>query len=252
MKAFFLALLCAALFPTAASAVGFAHNNNFAVYSPDQGSRSEEQRFAESVVRSAEQFRKEIALEWLGQELPDGDGESVIYVEFTSVMDRGRTWAIDYPGREFHNVYLHTTAENATGSTLRHEITHTVLATAFPHPERLPLWVEEGIASRYDDTARRDAREQMRLFWVRAQRPPSLALLLDTQGLEPADETSYAASTSLVAYLLSLGDAETVVRFARDGQLSGWGWSLQTHYQIESVDELQSSWEAWLAENPGE
>lgn len=246
------ALLCALLLPSVAHAVGFAHSDNFAVFSPDQGSRAEEQKFAEIVLKTAERCRQEIAREWLGQKLTDGEGESVIYVKFSSSMDRGRTWAIDCPGREFHNVYLHTTAENATGSTLRHEITHTVLATAFPHPQRLPLWVEEGIASRYDDEARKDRREQLRLTWVRAERLPKLQLLLELSDLGAFDEDAYTASTSLVAYLLTLGDAPTVVRFARDGQFSGWEWSLATHYGISSTRELQTGWQQWMATHPGE
>jgi hypothetical protein len=246
------ALLCALFLPSVAHAVGFAHSDNFAVFSPDQGSRAEEQQFAKRVLENAEAYRQEIAQEWLGEQLANGEGESVIYVKFSPEIDRGRTWAVDCPGREFHNVYLHTTAENATGSTLRHEITHTVLATAFPHPQRLPIWVEEGIASRYDDEGRKDAREQQRMAWVRAGRLPKLQMLLELSNLGAFDDEAYTTSTSLVAYLLTRGDAPAVLRFARDGQAFGWDAALASHYGIGSVAELQAGWEQWLAANPGE
>lgn len=252
MMALRIAIIFAILSPSVAKAVGFATSDNFAVYSPDRLSRTEDQKFAETLLQKAEQFRREVAIEWLGSELPAGAGESAIYLEFTSMVDRGRTWAIDYPGREFHNVYLRTSPENATGSTLHHEIVHTVMATAFPHPNRLPQWVEEGIASRYDDDIRKDAREQMRRVWVRGQHFPSLTVLIEATNVRSVDEYSYAASTSVVAYLLTLADPQTLVEFARDGQSSGWDWSLRTHYQIGSIPELQDDWQGWLADNPGE
>ena len=106
------------------------------------------------MLKQAEAFRREFSEKWLGHELPKGAGESVIYVAFTPNEDRGLTWAKDHPNRTLHNVYLRTSPENAVGSTLRDEIAHTVLATKFPHPNRLPSWLEEGIASQYDDEAR--------------------------------------------------------------------------------------------------
>jgi len=251
MTAFRLALLSAVLSPSVVQAVGFAHSDNFVVFSPNQSSRSEEKEYAQAVLRKAELFRQEVAVKWLGERLPDGAGESAIYIDFSASKDRGRTWAIDYPGREFHNVYLTTSPENAIGSTLHHEIVHTVMATAFPHPNRLPPWAEEGIASRYDDVNRKDTREQLRRYWVRGQRAPNLAQLLEMPDLRSLDESSYAASTSLVSYLLTLGDEQTILKFARDGQAFGWDSALRTHYQIDSLQQLQTEWEAWLANNPG-
>ena len=241
------AVILAALFPSTAGANGFAHNENFIVYTPDQKSQAEDQKFAELVLQRAETYRREFSKQWLGKELPRGAGESVIYVGFSTSEDRGLTWAKDHPDRTLHNVYLITSPDNAVGSTLRHEVAHTVLATQFPHPNRLPSWVEEGIASRYDDEARRSAREQLTRFWARTGNAPPVVHLLEMEDMRSFDESSYAAATSLVSFLLTQGDEQKLLQFAVDGQRNGWLNALNSHYRIRDHRDLQAQWQTWLA-----
>ncbi len=165
-----LALLLVALTPSLSYAIGYASNDNFLVYSPAMNSAETEQRYADTVLEEASRFRKEFALTWLGEELPQGAGRSVIYIDFSAVEDRGLTWAKDHPDRLLHNVYLTTSPERAVGSTLHHEIVHTVLATRYPHPHRLPPWAEEGIATRFDDDVRQANRQQKFIFWAQSGR----------------------------------------------------------------------------------
>jgi hypothetical protein len=249
MSAIRFALLGALLAASSASAAGFASNDNFVVYTPDQNSQHDEQRYAELVLDRADTFRKEFAARWLGEELPDGAGESVIYVDFSATEDRGLTWAKDHPDRIFHNIYLTTSPELATGCTLRHEIVHTVLATRYPHPHRLPEWVEEGIASRFDDESRRSAREQLLRHWAQTGVVPDIAILLELPDIKSLDESAYAAATSLVSFLLTKGDERTILRFAEDGQRNGWAIALQAHYGIRTAHDLQAEWQTWLKHN---
>jgi hypothetical protein len=119
----------------------------------------------------------------------------------------------------------------------------------------LPSWIEEGIASRYDNSIRKDAREQLTRSWARTGRSVGLEQVLTSTDLHSTDEYSYAAATSLVSFLLTREDAQTLLEFAEDGQRVGWNAALQTHYRIETFGQLQSEWEAWLASsfsNPGD
>ena len=134
-----------------AQAAGFVHNENFVVFTESGLSRQVTQDFAQSVLVKAEEYRKQISQEWFGEQLPRGIGRTTINVSFSDDRDAGLTWAVDHPDRKLHTIYLYTTAEQAVGSTLAHEVAHAVLATRFPHPHRLPAWVEEGIASQYDN-----------------------------------------------------------------------------------------------------
>ena len=249
MRMAFCAAVLAAIFGSSSIAAGVARNANFSVYVPDTSTTGQAQRFAELLLERAEHYRSEIAKEWLGQELPAGAGRSTIYVEFSSVEDLGLTWAKDRPERNSHTIWLNTSPRLAIGETLKHEVAHAVFATKYPHPHRLPSWIEEGIASRYDNEIRKDAREQLARSWVRTGRAVPLEQVLGSSDLHSSDEYSYAAATSLVSFLLSRGDAQSVVRFAEDGQRGDWDAALRAHYGIESLDELQTEWEAWLTGN---
>jgi hypothetical protein len=217
------------------------------IYTPAGSSQEDDQRFADTVLEKAESFRRDFSDRWFGEQLPTGVGRSVIYIEFSASEDRGLTWAKDHPERVFHNVYLTTSPEKATGSTLHHELVHSILATRYPYPTRLPSWIEEGIASSYDDDVRQATREQLLRFWASTGRAPSIANLLAIADMKAFDESSYAAATSLVSFLLAQGGEEKLLRFAEDGQRDDWGAALDAHYNIQSQQQLQSQWQAWLA-----
>ena len=242
-----LALTLAILAPSLTYAAGFARSDNFLIYSPAAESAEAAQRYANAVLNEAEKFRKEFAEQWLGHELPERAGRSIIYVDFSTTEDRGLTWAKDIPARRFHNVWLTTSPDRAVGSTLHHEIAHTVLATQYPHPNRLPPWAEEGIACRFDDDVRQAGRDQQFRFWAHSGHGPNLAVLMEMPDLKSLDETAYAAATSLVSYLLTRGDERELVRFAEDGQRTGWDAALRSHYGIQSREDLQTDWQAWLS-----
>ncbi|HJQ81801.1 MAG TPA: hypothetical protein VJ828_17685 [Lacipirellulaceae bacterium] len=247
MRMAICAAVLAAIFESSSVGAGVARNANFSVYVPDTSTPGQAQRFAELLLERAEQYRTEIAKEWLGQELPAGAGRSTIYVEFSAAEDLGLTWAKDRPDRHSHTIWLNTSPRLAIGETLKHEVAHAVFATKYPHPHRLPSWVEEGIASRYDNEIRKDSRDQRTRSWVRTGRAIRLEQMLGSSDMHSSDEYSYAAATSLVSFLLSRGDARSVMRFAEDGQRGGWDAALRAHYRIESLEELQTQWEAWLA-----
>lgn len=249
MKFLRCAAIAAAMVPSVVEAAGYARNENFIVYTPEGSNRAEDDRFASLVLKRAEEYRSEVATKWLGGELPPGAGRAVIYVDLSNNEDRGLTWAKDKPDRQFHNIWVTTSPRLAAGETLHHEIAHAVFATKYPHPNRLPSWLDEGIACQYDEATRHDLREQVLRSCVRTGRTISLARLLESPDLRSFDEDSYAAAASLVSFLLTRGDEQTLVRFALDGQQGGWEAALQSHYGMSSVEQLQTQWQAWLVDS---
>src|SRR5258708_38585363 len=87
-------------FPTVAQAAGMAHDENFIVIATDDA-------LAEDVLAKANLFRKEVAEEWLGVELPPSVGRAIIDVHIAD-DDQGRTWVIDAPDRKHHMLWLTT------------------------------------------------------------------------------------------------------------------------------------------------
>ena len=221
--------------PSTLLAVGFAHDESFIVYAPDQ-------ELADQVLAKAGEFRRAESRDLLGMELEPNAGRTIITVRLSETADGGFTWPIDHPDRKFHNMWLTTSRERAAGSTLRHEIRHVVLNTRFP--ERLPLWIEEGLASRGDDPERQQAwREAVAGFSQTGW--PSLQAMIEARSIPSTDKAAYAVSTSLVNYLLMRGDTAKLLQFAVIGKQSGWDHALAQCYGIPGLSGLESRWHAW-------
>jgi hypothetical protein len=224
--------------PARSGTVGFAHDETFIVYAPDQA-------LADQVLAKANEFRKAESKDMLGKELESGKGRTIITVELSATEDSGFTWPIDHPDRKFHNMWLTTSRERAAGSTLRHEIRHVVLNTRFP--DRLPLWIEEGLASRSDDAQRQQVWRDTAAGFSRSNWPDINAVMA-TRSIHSTDQATYGASTSLVNYLLTRGDMSKLLEFAVLGKKSGWNGALDQCYGIRSVGEFESQWHAWVDE----
>ncbi len=139
-------------------------------------------------------------------------------------------------------MWLTTSRERAAGSTLRHEIRHVVLNTRFP--DRLPLWIEEGLASRSDDEQRQQlsrttAAGLSRSGW------PGIRRVVETRAIHSSDQTTYTAATSLVNYLLTRGDTAKLLEFGELAKKSGWDPALDKCYGIAGLSELETRWHAW-------
>jgi hypothetical protein len=245
---FFVAILAVSLSGTATvNAAGAEHSSNFLVFAPSDPGPPGDVNLARAVLEKAEQFRREIANEILGEELPDGIGRTCINVALSSSQDEGLTWAKDHPDRVFHNLYLTTQRSRALGSTLKHEIAHVVLATRFSGQDRLPAWVEEGIASRYDDPARVARRRQAMRDFARKAEWPALRQVLAAPSIASRDVDKYSCAVSLTRFLARHGGLEKLYAFARDGRDSGWDRAVREHYGLTDVDGLQQAWQEWTA-----
>ncbi len=242
------AALCIALFifsttTTAARSANMAIGVNFTVFAPDQA-------LAEAVVKQAEIYRKQAALEWLGKDLPDRVGRSLITIDITSQKDEGLTWPIDCPERTLHQVWLNTSVDRAVGSTLHHEVIHTVLDTKF-YPESLPAWACEGIASQADDAGRKENQQQILARWSSEGRWPGLRPLLESARIGHDDLSRYAAASSFTEFLAQRGGKTRFVEFAGSGQKRGWDQAARDCYSVHDVAELQTAWQDWVKKKLG-
>lgn len=233
--------------PTGLYAAGFAKSDNFQVLTPDLASAQESHDYASEVLRCAEWWRSEIAREWLGQELPPSVGHTIINVTFRADRDAGLTWAKDDPRRRSHVLYLATTPDLALGNTLAHEMAHVVLATRYQAPHRLPAWLEEGIASRYDDDARQQVRQNLITWLLETRNWPHVESVLNAANISASDKQAYTVAASVTNFLLERdADKAKLFQFAQSGTKQGWDAALQHHYGIAGVDQLQLLWQRWL------
>jgi hypothetical protein len=242
----------ALLLPPAADnalAGGFDRNENFVAFLPALGTQEVTDKAVKALLDRANYHRQRIALEWLGEELPPSVGQAIINVDYSAGSDRGLTWAKDHPDRKFHSIYLVVPREDLLDSLLAHEIVHVVLATRYPHPHRLPSWLEEGIASRYDDADRQNTRQRIEQWFVKTGfgGVPRLANVLASDNIPADDRETYAVCASVTNLLLTRGDKQALLRFGQLAAESGPDRALAQCYGIRGVQELESLWRAWLA-----
>lgn len=219
---------------------GIAGSENFTVLAPAGDF------LADRILERAETLRRDIAMAWLGTELPVGQEFTHIHFQPEDETDRGWTLLCgplrELPGH--HRMWLETSTALALSHTLAHEMAHVVLSARFPGG--MPAWVNEGIACRYDDPASVRVRRQLLADQVSRNAIPDLAALLDRRRLPAGDQQGYAAACSLTDMLLQQGSRETLLQFTAAGMQQGWGTALRQHYRIASVPELQRQWERHL------
>jgi tetratricopeptide (TPR) repeat protein len=136
-------------------------------------------------------------------------------------------------------------------SVLPHEITHLVMAAALKYDTKVPLALHEGVAVLMEPQFRGQYYDQMlNLRLGKAGLPPLSELF--THGQYPGDhELFYAQSASLVGYLADEGGLGNLVGFYRSVARDGLRPSLQRHYGVESLDDLEKRWlEALREEKP--
>ena len=228
------------LCPVLGRAAGMAVTDNFNVTAPTEA-------IADAVAKQAELFRKQAALEWLGKELPRGKGPAMITVIISANEDDGLTWPIDTPERKLHHVWLTTSAENAVGATLYHEVVHTVINTV-TYPTFLPAWANEGIASQADDAGRKETRRRIAAGWASDGRWPQLQTLFQEKKIAHTDREGYAVAASVAQFLAGLGGKPKVIEFAKAGQQGGWDQAAHSCYGVRDVAELQAQWQSWVSD----
>lgn len=221
-----------------AQGAGFEYDRHFIVIAPNQ-------ELAAQVLALSNAHRKQFVANWLNGELPSVEIRTGIHLlDVSATESHACTWLKRGPDQTLHRIWLRGSAEELK-SLLRHELVHVLLASIFA--ERLPVWVEEGVACLEDDVERKLIRQRIIAQYAATESWPDLGSLLERKSLRSHSQESYAVAESLTMYLLTLGDEGTLLRFALDGKRLGWEPSLRSHYSVDDVEALERRWETWAS-----
>jgi hypothetical protein len=146
------------------------------------------------------------------------------------------------------------------GGTLVHEMVHALMAANFP---ACPTWLNEGLASLYEQTGEQDGRIRGLLNWrlpslktaVVAGRSPKLSDLASTSRSEFYEKERqgihYAAARYLCYYLQEKGLLQQFYRrFHAEHELDPTGLRALREVLGEDIDTIQKDWEAFVAALP--
>src|SRR5438477_1837276 len=138
-----LARVCLALLAPALMGAGF-RTPNFTV-------TAHTSEIAQQVGNAAEVYRKQLAIEWLGHELPRWAAPCPIRVKVGQIGAGGQTTFSFFPNGKGSaevcnwDMQIQGSLERILDSVLPHEVSHTIFACHFRRP--LPRWADEGGAT---------------------------------------------------------------------------------------------------------
>jgi hypothetical protein len=204
-------------------------------------------KLAPRIAQVAEKYRHELAVEWLGQAMPNWSKPCTMTVQVgeqlvaggatTSVYDRGTAfvWRMTVQG----------SSERIFDSVLPHEITHAIFASHFRR--QLPRWADEGGAMNLEPASVKAEHRKTLLQILRSGRgialPQMFAMTEYPQDMLPL----YTQGYSVAEFLIERGGRRKYVDFLDDGLKRGdWSAAVRRHYGISGLGELQAVWSACI------
>ena len=204
-------------------------------------------RLAQEVCVAAEQFRKQTALDWLGQELPAWPQPCPIRVNSGNHLGAGGVTSFVFssgqPGQ--WQMTIQGSRQRILDSVLPHEITHTVFATHFGRP--LPRWADEGASTTVEHISERRKQQHLLVQFLTSDRGIPFHRMYRIKEYPQDVRPLYAQGYSVARYLVSHGGRRRFVDYLETG-LKGGDWDLATrqHYGLPDLSQLQLAWNAWV------
>jgi len=239
------AVLMALSFCTAADGANY-RSSNFVVQAPTA-------ELARAVGETAEKWRKKLALDWLGKEMPQWYRPCTVKVRVGQIGAGGATtFSFDRGHVVGWKMRVQGTRQRILDSVVPHEVSHTVFASYFRRP--LPRWADEGAATLVEHESEKRVQQLRLKQAVQNRRHISLRRLLPMKEY-PRDMRQvlllYAEGFSLADFLVQNGGRKTYLTFLDDAHRDGWNRALKRHYGFPSIEHLEKKWKGWfLAGSP--
>ncbi len=225
-------------------------STNFIVYANDR-------IMAAKVSQAAEGFRKTLAADWLGRELPAWPQKCPIYVELEPHAGGETSFAFQMHGGQRGvpvdwEMKIYGSPERILDAVLPHEITHTIFATHFGRP--LPRWADEGACTTVEHVSERYKNHQMLLEFLTTSRGIPFNRMY-TMKQYPSDILPlYAQGYSLAKYLIFQKGKRHFLNYIdrgmqydeQGGGIAGWNRATSEFYGFEDLSDLQLSWVGWV------
>ncbi|HUT90246.1 MAG TPA: hypothetical protein VMY37_12160 [Thermoguttaceae bacterium] len=204
-------------------------------------------QLAEQFAKAAEQYRRDLAIAWLGETMPDWSQPCVMTAQVgtnlgaggatTFVFDRGQVfgWRMTIQGSH----------ERILDSVLPHEITHMIFACRFRQP--VPRWADEGGATSVEHPSERAKHYRMLIQFLQSNRGIAFNRMFAMEEYPRDIMPLYAQGYTLCDYLIQKSGRRQFVEFLGEALESDqWSATIQRHYGMGSVGGLQDAWLAWV------
>jgi hypothetical protein len=200
---------------------------------------------AKQIGEAAEEYRKDLAIEWIGKELPRWAKPCPIKARLAAgaggatsfVFDRGEVfgWRMEIQG----------SPERILDSVLPHEVTHTIFACHFRAP--LPRWADEGACTTVEHRSEISKQESMLIEFLQTRRGIPFSQMFRMKEYPQDVLPLYAQGHSLAHFLISQQGKQEFLEFLADGMTDEkWERAIAQRYGYRDLEVLQDSWLAWV------
>jgi hypothetical protein len=213
---------------------------NFLIEAPTDG-------LARKIGEAAEQYRHDLAVEWLGKPLPRWSRPCPIKAQVAPQLGAGGATSFVFDAGEVFGwtMTIQGSEERILDSVLPHEITHTIFASHFRRP--LPRWADEGACTTVEHPVERARQHRLLIEHLTTGRGIAFPEMFAMREY-PADVLPlYSQGYSLARYLIERGGRHRYVAFVGEGLASeDWTGALRRHYGVPGVAQLQNTWLDWV------
>jgi hypothetical protein len=230
------------------SRVAVVRSENFIVSCNDPG-------LAQQVLQAAEQQRRDLAVHWLGRELPKWRESCPISVVAGPRLGAGgsTTYSMSPGAIGGWRMEVKGSAERILDSVLPHEITHTILATHFSALGKpVPRWADEGACTTVEHESERSKHDHFLVQFLSQGRGLPFATMFTLEDYPPDIMPLYAQGYSVASFLIAQGGPRRFVQFLEDGMRSrNWVAATDKHYGYPKIGKLQTAWNQWVSDGGG-
>lgn len=203
--------------------------------------------FARQVGEEAERLRRQLALEWLGHELPNWTQPCPVRLQVSPSLGAGGATSFSFDRGEVFGwqMDIQGSAERILDSVLPHEITHTVFASHFRQP--LPRWADEGACTTVEHQSERSKQDQMLIRFLKTGRGIAFSRMFAMKEYPRDIMPLYSQGYSLARYLIAQGGKRKFIEYVGDGlETQDWVGATTRHYTYPDLAALQSNWLEWV------
>jgi hypothetical protein len=202
---------------------------------------------ANEIALAAEQYRRDLAIEWLGRELPPWHELCPITADVNPHKGAGGVTTFSFTQGQPHGwtMSVQGSRERVLDSVLPHEITHTIFATHFGCP--LPRWADEGACTTVEHVSEKTKQEKFLYEFLTTNRGIPFNRMFEMKQYPKDVLPLYSQGYSLVRFFIALGGKQKFIDYVGTGmQTNRWTETTQQFYGFESLSDLQLTWLEWV------
>jgi hypothetical protein len=234
-------ILKVAMLAAALSSLGASQRTpNFVVTAP-----TAEQ--ARQIASEAERFRRELSIEWLGQEMPTWAEPCPIVAQVADNLGAGGATSFLFEHGEVFGwrMTIQGSQERILDSVLPHEVTHTIFASHFRRP--LPRWADEGACTTVEHSSEKAKQQVMLVDFLRTGRGIAFNRMYAMKEYPHDVMPLYSQGYSVARYLIAQGGQRKFLKYLADGMRDeNWARATKEHYGFASLAVLQDTWLSWV------